>query len=191
SGIREDQKLDGHVAANRAAAPNQAAATPMAGAAEVQAANGTVAGITPLAPPPPNEAAADQAGKAIQNYSLSKNAAPAARLRSLYGSAQVSGVVTDASGAVVPRANVRVYQISGSEHGNAHWETVTDNAGRFTLASLPPGKYRMEISSPGFLTEVREVDLGANQLAQFDSRLAIGSMAQTVNLQAAAPVLNT
>jgi len=49
----------------------------------------------------------------------------------------------------------------------------------------------MEISSPGFLTEVREIDLGANQLAQFDSRLAIGSMAQTVNVQAAAPVLNT
>jgi hypothetical protein len=97
------------------------------------------------------------------------------------------GSVTDASGAVVAHAKVTLDQTSGA----AHRETMTDNSGRFAIASLAPGKYRVEISSPGFLTQVREVDLGTSQLAQMDSKLAVGAVSETVEVQAAAPLMNT
>jgi hypothetical protein len=56
---------------------------------------------------------------------------------------------------------------------------------------LQPGKYHLEISSPGFVTQVRDVDLSASQLARLDSKLAVGSAAETVTVQAAAAELNT
>ena len=38
----------------------------------------------------------------------------------------------------------------------------------------------MQISAPGFAAEVRDVELGADQVAQVDSRLTVGSVSETV-----------
>ena len=60
-----------------------------------------------------------------------------------------------------------------------------------TISSLLPGKYRLEISSPGFVSQAREVDLGTSQLARVDSQLAVGAATETVTVQAGAAMLDT
>jgi hypothetical protein len=75
--------------------------------------------------------------------------------------------------------------------GSTHRETLTDSAGRFTISSVQPGKYRLQISSPGFTTQVREIELGTSQLASVDSQLAVGTASETVAVEAAAPLVNT
>src|ERR1700751_5998432 len=92
------------------------------------------------------------------------------------GFAQIAGTITDSSGAAVPHARVALDLVAGASHR----EALTDAAGRFTIGSLPPGKYRLDISSPGFTTQLRELDLGTSQLARVDSQLTPGSVAETV-----------
>lgn len=139
------------------------------------------------APPLSESAQAPSAGaaKAVPNYALRNYSE--ANLRSPDGAAQIAGTITDSSGAALAHAKVTLDQTAGT----AHRETLTDVGGRFTLGSLPPGKYRLEVSSPGFMTQVREVELGTSQLARIDSQLAVGSAAETVTVEAAVPALNT
>ena len=60
--------------------------------------------------------------------------------------AEVSGKVLDPTGAVVPGATITLRQISTANTRTTH--AAAD--GRFNLAALPPGSYRVEVSSPGF-----------------------------------------
>lgn len=133
----------------------------------------------------PSQAQAGAVAKTEPGYSL--HTYDRLETRSSDGFGQIAGTVTDSAGAVIPHARITLDQASGA----AHRETLTDAAGTFTIGSLPPGKYRLEISSPGFLAQVREVELGTSQLARVDSHLAVGAVAETVEVQAAAPALNT
>jgi hypothetical protein len=137
-----------------------------------------------LAQPP--QAQAHGTAKAAPAYTL-RTYDTASGLRTTNGSAQISGVVTDGSGATIPHAKVTLDQTAGT----VHRETLTDGTGRFTISSLEPGKYRLEISSPGFTAQIREIDLGTSQLARVDSQLAVGAASETVTVQAGASVLNT
>src|SRR4051812_27141197 len=60
--------------------------------------------------------------------------------------AQVTGEVTDPTGAAVAEATVRMIE---TEKGVTH-ETKTDGNGRYTLPNLPVGPYRLETSMTGF-----------------------------------------
>jgi hypothetical protein len=161
-----------------APAPQQLAAT---GGALKATPNGAAA---PLAQPP--QAQAHEAAKAAPASTL-RTYDTLSAARSPDGSAQISGTVTDESGATIAHAKVTLDQAAGT----AHRETLTDGTGRFTISSLQPGKYRLEISSPGFMAQVREVDLGTSQLARVDSQLAVGAASETVTVQAGAATLNT
>jgi len=108
-------------------------------------------------------------------------------LRSPNNSAEVAGTVTDPAGAVIAHAKITLDQTSGT----AHRETFSGSDGRFTIGSLPPGAYRLEISSPGFVSQVRDVEVGTSQLAQVDTKLALGAVSESVEVQAASPALNT
>jgi hypothetical protein len=93
---------------------------------------------------------------------------------------EARGNVTDQSGAVVPGATVTLQQLSGTANGKA----VTNASGQFVIASLPSGRYELQITSPGFQTMTRKFDLGAHDLAQLDSKLMVGSTSQTVEVAA-------
>ena len=93
---------------------------------------------------------------------------------------EARGNVTDQSGAVVPGATVTLQQLSGTASGKA----ITNTSGQFVIASLPPGRYELQIASPGFQTMTRKFDLGAHDLAQLDSKLMVGSTSQTVEVAA-------
>src|SRR5580698_10545201 len=60
--------------------------------------------------------------------------------------AQVSGQVTDASGAAIANAEVSMTELSKHD---VH-ATRSDAAGGYTLSNLPVGLYRFEVKAPGF-----------------------------------------
>src|SRR5215510_9446691 len=66
--------------------------------------------------------------------------------------ADLSGTVTDESGAVLPGATVTVTQVET----NLTRTTVTDPRGRYLAAALPPGSYRIAIEMSGFAASRRE-----------------------------------
>src|ERR1700686_1753595 len=64
--------------------------------------------------------------------------------------ATLQGTVTDASGAVIPRAQVIVRNV---ETG-INTTVPTNSDGFYTVPNLLPGSYEMTVSAPGFSTEV-------------------------------------
>src|SRR5215472_15317190 len=66
-------------------------------------------------------------------------------------SGDIRGTVTDASGAVIPGATVKVEDVN---KGISHIYT-TDGAGLYDTGSIVPDDYLITITAPGFPTYVR------------------------------------
>lgn len=97
----------------------------------------------------------------------------------------VSGVVTDTSGAVVPNATV----ILKSTESGATQSTATNGQGAYRFALLKPGSYSVTAEAAGFhpITQATVVYVG--QAASVNLRLPVGAATQTVEVTAqAAPV---
>jgi iron complex outermembrane recepter protein len=58
----------------------------------------------------------------------------------------IAGVITDASGDVVPDAEVK----ATNEATDEAWSAASDLSGEFQLKNLPPGFYTLQVSAPGF-----------------------------------------
>ena len=102
----------------------------------------------------------------------------------LGGLGGLSGVVTDATGAVVQNAQV---QIVNTATGVAN-STTTDNQGRYEFDGLAAGNYRLQIQANGFQTGVMQgVALGGNGEQTQNATLQVGSMAETVEVTAMPP----
>jgi len=100
----------------------------------------------------------------------------------------LQGIVKDPSGAVVPGAKVHLVQI---ETGSVV-ELVTDGAGLYTAPNLPAAVYRVEVEKPGFEKLVRQpVDVRPRVESTVDVVLQTGSVSETVNVTADAPLLDT
>jgi Carboxypeptidase regulatory-like domain len=98
------------------------------------------------------------------------------------GTAGLGGTVTDQTGAAIPGAQVTVM----SNTTGASRTTSTDSDGRYTFSNLPQGSYKVVIRSPGFQTnESTGHYLYPNRTAQADATLMVGSVTQTVEVQAA------
>lgn len=100
----------------------------------------------------------------------------------------IRGTVTDASGAVVPGA---VVTARNSQTGVSSVAKSTE-AGVYSIAALPSGMYRVEVVQNGFKTLTRQnvvVDVG--NVTGLDLTLEVGNSSQTVNVEAAAPILKT
>jgi hypothetical protein len=102
--------------------------------------------------------------------------------------AQITGRVTDASGAVVPGTSIVVTNI-----GTAADRTVSTNQdGYYTVPLLPPGEYRVSVQHEGFKPVLRSgVVLEVDQRAELDFTLEVGGVAERIEVQAAAILLNT
>ena len=102
--------------------------------------------------------------------------------------ATLSGTVTDATGAVVPQAAVR---LSSREQGVARVFT-TDENGHYTFSQLPPATYSLDIEINGF-KKYQQVGivLDAAQSATQNVTLTLGSATEQVVVNAQASLLNT
>lgn len=102
--------------------------------------------------------------------------------------AEISGVVTDNTGAVVPGATVTARNLgTGFER-----VAVSADGGRYALLSLPPGPYRVTVELAGFTTMVREgFELSLNQKVVIDFSLSLASVAEEVTVFGGAPLIST
>lgn len=102
--------------------------------------------------------------------------------------AQVTGRVTDSSGAVVPDAIVKVINVATAVDRT----TATNESGYYTVPLLPPGKYRMTVEHQGFKTISRTgILLEVDQRAEVNFVLEVGAVAEQVEVRADALQLNT
>jgi hypothetical protein len=103
-------------------------------------------------------------------------------------SASIHGIVTDASGALVPGAEVTATQIETNHSRKA----VSDDFGQYSIKFLAVGSYRIDVSMPGFKTFSRTgVTLDVNRSARVDVRLEVGEQNESVQVSADAPLVNT
>lgn len=103
------------------------------------------------------------------------------------GRAQVAGSVVDATGAVIPDALVVARPLPKGE-----LRRTTSNAqGQFAIDAVIPGRYMVEISSPGFMSAAREITVGIRDRALLATTMQVGSVTQTVAVEAAAVVVQT
>ena len=93
----------------------------------------------------------------------------------------ISGVVTDATGAVVPGALVTVTN-TGT---NAQYTGSATALGTFSIRSLPVGAYNLSVEVPGFKRyEATGIRTQVNETARVDVALEVGQVAESVEVQA-------
>src|ERR1035437_783916 len=99
----------------------------------------------------------------------------------------ISGTVTDASGAVVPGAELTLTSVQRQTTAR----TVSGSDGLYSFPNLVPGNYELKVEAKGFKPQVqRGLSLTINQLARADVRLDIGTDVTTIEVQASATQLN-
>ncbi len=102
--------------------------------------------------------------------------------------ASARGTVTDPSGAAVPGAKV---VLTESDRNIPH-AVNTDEAGRYFLTALPPGKYALSVEASGFKKySLSNIPLAVQQQATFDVNLQVGDIANAVEVTSEAALLNT
>ncbi len=100
------------------------------------------------------------------------------------GAAAIAGIVSDASGAAIPNANVRmVERVTGRAH-----EKIAGTNGQFGLAGLPPGDYEVRVSARGFGSAVRQLSVKEGDRAVLSVTLSVAAMMQFAEVMAA-PVM--
>ena len=102
--------------------------------------------------------------------------------------ATLLGTVLDSSGAVVANAKVAI-----TEETTAVTRTgQTNDSGNFTFPDLPPGRYTVAVELSGFKKEVRKgIDVVVNSTSRVDLQLQPGQLSETIEVTAAAPLLQT
>lgn len=100
---------------------------------------------------------------------------------------QISGVVTDPNGAVVPNATVKATNTAT----NLERQTTTNGEGVYFFQLLPPGNYKVEVSSTGFASKTFNVSVNITQTTNADVQIGIGATAGTVNVEASGQTIQT
>jgi len=99
----------------------------------------------------------------------------------------VTGIVKDASGAVLPGATITMTHLQTDRQETA----VSDAQGRFASAPLPIGNYRIEASLSGFKSVVRsDVTLTVSDVARLDFVLDVGNVQEVVEVSAHASMVD-
>jgi hypothetical protein len=103
--------------------------------------------------------------------------------------AQLTGSVADATGAVIAGARVVV---TNAATGIIRGEVTTNEIGYYTAPLLPPAAYTVLVEKEGFRAVTRSgVVLNVDQVARLDFTLEIGSVTEAIDVTAAAPLLET
>jgi outer membrane receptor protein involved in Fe transport len=97
------------------------------------------------------------------------------------GTATISGLVTDPSGAVIAGADVTVRNVGT----NVARAMKTNDAGLFEAVSLQPGDYEIKAAKPGFATLTRTgITVSIGQRAVANMEMKISSSAETISVDA-------
>ncbi|MGB9455138.1 MAG: MG2 domain-containing protein [Bryobacteraceae bacterium] len=92
------------------------------------------------------------------------------------GLAQIEGSVVDVTGATVPDATVVARDISSGKTRSSR----SDGAGQFEFAGVPPGRYEVQVTAPGFTMSSRRFTLVERDRAELAATLNIASTMETM-----------
>src|SRR5258708_3142614 len=102
--------------------------------------------------------------------------------------AAVTGLVTDPNGRSVPGVAVIITNLAT----NVASRTVTNDQGIYRVPSLQPGIYRITVDKDGFKSIVKSgVELHVQDVGSSNFELQIGSVNETVTVEAGGLVINT
>jgi Carboxypeptidase regulatory-like domain/TonB dependent receptor len=113
---------------------------------------------------------------------------PAAAAQGVGASADLTGTVTDPSGADVPNAKVTVTDAAKGLQRSV----VTDEHGFYRLSGLAPANYKLSVEHAGFQTEVvPSLSLTVGQNLAFDFQLKLAGLSGQVEVSSKLPVVET
>lgn len=103
------------------------------------------------------------------------------------GTAQVTGMVEDATNARVTDARIKLMNTrTGAEN-----DGVTNRFGIFALPAIIPGHYTLQIAKHGFATaQFTHISLGPGESRRFLIHMRVGRVTETVNVNASTIKLN-
>src|SRR5262245_6529220 len=105
-----------------------------------------------------------------------------------FDSANISGVVQDTTGAVLPGVTVTLVNV-GTKNER---ETVTNEAGLYTFPNVPVGEYRITAVLSGFKPITKAgVSVNAGLNIRVDVALEVGALSETIQVQAATTLVDT
>ena len=95
---------------------------------------------------------------------------------SAFAQATITGVVKDASGAVLPGVTVEAASPVLIEKVRS---AVTDGTGQYRIVDLRPGTYSVTFTLPGFSTVKREgIELTGSFVASINADMKVGGVAR-------------
>ena len=97
------------------------------------------------------------------------------------GTATIVGTVTDPTGAVVPNARITITNLD-----QGFVRTMdTNTAGSYDAPELPIGRFQVQVEASGFKTYDRtDITLNVNDTVRVDALLQVGTVGQSVTVQA-------
>src|SRR5438034_217497 len=102
--------------------------------------------------------------------------------------ATLQGLVTDAQKGVLPGVSVTIVNVDTGRSRTV----VTDNAGWYRAAALAPGTYELSTELTGFVSYKRSgMTLTTGQEPRIDITLQVAAVKETVQVTAAAPLVDT
>ncbi|MGH2507525.1 MAG: carboxypeptidase regulatory-like domain-containing protein, partial [Ktedonobacteraceae bacterium] len=102
--------------------------------------------------------------------------------------AQIAGIVTDPSGAVVPNVKVIATNVATNEAQSAE----TNSQGEYRILDLLPGQYKVQAEATGFETFLRgPITLQVADIVAVNIKLQLGAVSQQVQVTSAASLLET
>jgi len=125
-------------------------------------------------------------GIALCLLGLVVSAAPFAVAQAALSFAQLNGSVLDAGGRAVVSAQVTVRDLDT----NQTFQSTSNTAGFFVVPNLPPGKYNLTVSAPGFAKyQQTGITLTVGQVATVNSTLKVAGASELITVTTEAPLI--
>jgi len=90
--------------------------------------------------------------------------------------ASIRGTISDATEKPVSGVTINLTR----QGTNAIRAVQSDSDGRYVIAQLPPGSYRLQVESAGYKRHTQSVELLVNQEQRIDVALAVGELSEEV-----------
>jgi len=99
----------------------------------------------------------------------------------------ITGTVSDSSNAVVPGAKVN---LKGVDTGYTA-STTSNSTGSYSFGLLRPGNYQVSVKQSGFAETVQSLVVEVGQTTTANLQLSVNKTSETIEVSAAAPLINT
>jgi Carboxypeptidase regulatory-like domain len=111
-----------------------------------------------------------------------------AGVRAQTGTASITGLIVDETGATLPGVTVT----ATNQATNVEHVAVTNQAGNYTITPVTVGSYVIKAELAGFRpSATAPIALEARQVARLDFKLSVGALAETIQVTGVSPILQT